>query len=268
MAEIMTSVKVVNSAIRTLIAAGLLGAVGYGGYFGYENYIKPGMNAKQAVEDLEALEKEFAIQQQALAEKTEQLEVVQVENEKLQTSLKLLKVDRRMANVEVLELGTDENGRPEMLVRFTEIDQNGNPVGASRDFSLSGDRLYIDCWVVNFEDKYVEEADALRSASLCVFKSIYGDIDGPRNAHSLDQESVSSGAPGVYRDDQQSAFEQKIWDDFWNVCNDNDKQRELGIRASYGQANYMRVEEGKVYQVQLRSSGSTTIHSLDIADEP
>lgn len=266
MAELMTSVKTINSAVRTVIAAGLLGVVGYGGYFGYENYVKPGMQAKQALADLEALEQEFVAQQKVLAETTANLEQARIENEKLATSLKLLKVDRRMANVEILELGTDEEGRPEMLVRFTEIDRAGNPVGASRDFTLSGDRLYIDCWIVSFDDKYVEEADLLRATSLCVFKSIYGDIDGPRNAHSLDAQSVSAGAPGIYRDEEQNTFEEKIWGDFWNVCNDVEKQRELGIRASYGQANYVRVEEGKVYQVQLRASGGASIHPIEIAN--
>ncbi len=268
MADFMSSVKTINSSVRTGMLALVLGGVGYGGYFGYENYVKPGMQAKQAMADLEDLQSEFNHQKAVLDQTKVDLAETKLANEKLATSLKLLKVDRRMANVEVIEMTTDDDGQPTMLVRFTEIDTQGNPVGAARDFTLAGDRMYIDCWIVSFDDKYIEEADELRATSLCVFKSIYGDIDGPSAAMSLDQESENSNVPGIYRDEEQNAFEQQIWGDFWRVCNDVDKQRELGIRASYGQANYVRAEQGKTYQVHLRSSGGASLRPIEISDVP
>ena len=107
--------------------------------------------------------------------------------------MRLLKIDRRMANVQVLDISKNEIGEPEMLVRFTEVDSDGNVIGAERDFTLTGDKLYIDCWIVTFDDKYVEQADELRSTSLCVFKSIYGNIDGPQGAQSLDRQTEALG---------------------------------------------------------------------------
>lgn len=250
---VMESIKTMNSVIRTLLVLGVAGGLGYGGYVGYEQYVKPGFQAQQAIEELAELREQFKTTQA-------DLERTRKENDRLQTSLKLLKVDRRLAQLKVLEKTTNDEGEPVLLVRFTELDQDGMPVGAERDFELRGDRFYIDCWVVKFQDKYVEQADALRAASLCVFKSIFGDLDGPAGAQPLDV--ASSGAPGVYRDDRQLEFERKIWEDFWNVSNNPDLQDSLGIRASHGEAIYVHAEPGMTYNVSIRSSGATSLEPV------
>lgn len=269
MSELMSKVKTINSAVRTVLATVVLGGIGYGGFLGYQHYVQPSLEAKKAIAELKSLQTAFDLQAQTLSdtqtsltEKTQALNEAIIENEKLNTRLKLLKVDRRVANVEVLDTYESEDGRPEMIVRFTEVDEAGQPVGASRDFTLAGNKMYVDCWTVSFEDDYVEQADELRGASLCVFKSIFGDIDGPNGAMSLDQETQESPVPGIYRDEKKNAFEQKIWSDFWNVCNDMQRQQELGIRASYGDAIYVQVVKGQVYQIKLRSSGIVSLTPL------
>ena len=268
MSDLTTKVKTLNSVVRTGLAVTLLGAVGYGGYFGYNNYVKPGMEAQAAKEDLSKLQVKFDAQNEALTKLKgdfDQQAVVLTETtkekEKLQTSLKLMKVDRRMANVKVLETGKRDDGQPYMLVKFSEIDPAGNVVGVERDFELNGNKLFVDCWIVSFEDEYVESGDPLRAASLCVFKNIFGNIDGPMGAKSLDQSNTNR-PPGIYNDEAANEFEQKIWSDFWGVSNDPEKQKELGIRASYGDAPNIVVEEGKTYQIMVRASGGASIKPL------
>ena len=125
MSEIMNNVKTVNSVVRTLMLLGVTGAVGYGGWFGYENYVRPGFEAKRAIADLESMKAEFAAQ-------SEEMKKISAVNERLETSLKLLKVDRRIANVKVMEKGTDDEGQPFIEVRFTEINEYGDIVGSPR----------------------------------------------------------------------------------------------------------------------------------------
>jgi hypothetical protein len=270
MAEFMSHVKTVNSSIRTLLVLGICGVVGYGGYFGYENYVKPSQEAKKAIADLETLKQDFEVQSEELAQSQSKLKVKTVElgqakelNERLATSMKLLKVNRRIANIKVLKKGTDEDGNPTMDVSFTEVDEDGRDVGAAKIYTVSGSKFYVDGWVVAFDDKYIEDADELRGASLFVFKSIYGDAEAPKDAQRLDVET--NGRPGIYGDDDKSEFENKIWSDFWRVSNDTHMQQELGIRAVHGQSSYIQGKEGKTYQVELRASGST---SLKVVNEP
>lgn len=267
MSEFMSNVKTVNSAVRTVMVVGACSVVGYGGWFGYQNYVKPSVEAKQAMADLETLKTEFEKQDALLKKKSEQLAQTSEElktsqelNDRLETSMKLLKVDRRMAHVTVLEMNKDEEGKPYMEVSFTEVDEDGQPVGPPKNYTLQGERLYIDGWIATFDDQYVESADELRSASLFVFKSIYGDAERPRDAQRLDVASENS--PGIYKDERKRAFEEKIWSDFWRVCNDDQLQRELGIRTSNGHASYVQPKVGKTYVVKIRASGGMELDPL------
>lgn len=255
MSNFMSNLKTLNSVVRTGLLLGFLGLFGYGSWFGYERYVKPGLQAEAAIAEAARLEKELA----ASLEKQQQLTV---ENDRMQTSLKLLKTDRRIANVEIMEKSQDEDGSPVMEVRFTEVDENGDAVGASRDYTLKGDQFFIDCWIATFEDKYIEEADELRNASLFAFKSIYGDAERPRDAQRLDSDS-NDRPPGIYDDHRKRDFEQKIWRDFWAVCNNRARQKELGIRAAYGQANHLVAEAGQRYQVVIRSSGGVSLTPIE-----
>jgi hypothetical protein len=256
----MNNVKTVNSSVRTILMLGLVGVVGYGGYFGYENYVKPSQQAKQAIADLETLKQDFEEQAIELKRTSVDLAESNLQNQRLETSIKLLKVDRRIANLEVLDKGKDEDGNPFMEVGFTEVDEYGDELGSTKNYTIQGSKLYIDGWVVAFEDKYIEKADELRGASLFVFKSIYGDGEAPRDAQRLDTDS--NARPGVYDSDEKSDFENQIWSDFWSVCNDVDKQQDLGIRTSHGQASYIMGKKGKTYQVELRASGKMGIKAI------
>jgi hypothetical protein len=256
MSDMINNVKTINSAMRTLMLLGVTGAVGYGGWFGYQTYVKPGFEAKQAIADLADLREEFDAQSKEMA-------AVQELNDRLETSMKLLKVDRRIANIKVLEKGVDDEGQPYLEVRFSEVNEYGEIIGSPRDFTLRGEKFYIDGWVATFEDKYIEDADELRAASLFVFKSIYGDAERPMDGQRLDTQTVEFGPPGIYKSDRQTAFEQQIWNDFWQVCNNRKLQKELGIRASQGQASYLEAEEGRTYQVNIRSSGGMSLTPLD-----
>ena len=262
MSKFMENVKTINSVTRTGIFLVTSVVVGYLGFAGYKHYIEPGLEAKQAKEELEELQLVLANQQQEIASARKEIEQTQAENGRLKVSMQLMKIDRRMGKVKVLASSVNDAGEPIMNVRFTEYNELGDQIGASRDFELRGNNMYIDCWVVKFGDKYVEENDALRSASLCVFKGIYGNLDGPEGSQSLDSDSIDE-FPVVYGQQRKTDFEQQIWSDFWELANDSESQEDYGIRAIHGQANYLRVKEGQTYEVTVRSSGAASLHPID-----
>lgn len=254
MSQTMDNVKTINSAVRTLMMLAVAGGLGYVGYMGYTEYIQPGLMAKQEVQEL----------RRANEDQAEQLRKAELENDRLATINKLMKVEGRVANLEVLEKGVDEDGQDYLEVRFTEVDEEGDPIGTTRDYTLTGNTFFIDCWVAKFEDKYVEQVDELRGQSLVMFKSIFGNDQKPSEAFSLDDSSQR--VPKRYQTDRQSEFEAKIWSDFNAVCNDREKQKELGIRAIHGQANYLPPEEGRTYQIKLRSTGDVSLTPLTAKD--
>lgn len=260
MAGAIEGIKAINSVVRTFLVLGVAGLVGYGGYHGYHQFVVPAGEAREAKEKLEAVSRQNAELQNKVAEQTVRLDELQRLNDKLQTSLKLIKLDRRVAWIRVREKGKAEDGTPFMDVEFVEMDREGKkPAAEPLSYRLRGERLYVDCWLVKFEDRYVEDADLLRNATLCVFKEIYGDLDGPSSAQKLDRASGDQMVPAGYNDAAVNEFERRIWYDFWRVANSSALQRELGIRAAHGQANNILAEAGQTYIVELRASDGVTL---------
>ena len=103
----------------------------------------------------------------------------------------------------------------------------------------------------------IEQADLERGTSLLLFKRIFGSGQKPDDGYPLDE--VGSAPKAYARGGKMSDFERKIWDDFWNIANDSEKAKQLGIRAAHGGAPFMKVEKGKSYRILLRASGDPTI---------
>jgi len=151
----------------------------------------------------------------------------------------------------------EATGETSSLIEFVELNDEGHPIDTPRQFRIRGDTVYIDGWVVKFEDKYVEQADLERGTSLLLFKRIFGSGQKPDDGYPLDE--VGSAPRAYARGGKMSDFERKIWDDFWNIANDAERAKQLGIRAAHGGAPFMKVEKGKSYRILLRSSGDPTI---------
>jgi hypothetical protein len=272
MPSTMENISTINSFMRTILAMIVLGAVGVGSYFGYTTYNKNEIAARQSAADLakvnEALklkEQEVAAKAAEIAEKTKQLQEKEVQIaalakdvERLQTSLALMKVNHRLAKLTVTNQGTDEStGQLFSLVEFVELNDEGDPIDTPREFRVPGEQVYIDSLLVKFDDKYVEQADIERGTSLILFNRIFGDKQQPADGFPLDEKDAR---PKAYaRAGKMTDLERKIWGDFWNIANDEQLAKELGIRAAHGGAVSMKVQKGKTYHIDMRSTGEITI---------
>lgn len=243
--QTIEGVKTINSAIRTGMLLVFLGIFSYFGWAGYNQWIRPGLEAEKIKAEMAALQLQFEAQQAELV--------------KTQTALKLLKVDRRRAYIDVLETGIEEEtDEPFFIAKFTEVDAEGVPLAEPRTFRLRGKLLFVDSWVVKFDDKHVEASDPLRSTSLCLFKSIYGDMDERSGGYPLDQNDPNIST--AYGDrDPQNKFEAQIWDEFWELANNPQLQEQMGIRSNHGTVSYIQVLSGMTYQVDLRASDGLSL---------
>ena len=90
-----------------------------------------------------------------------------------------------------------------------------------------------------------------------LFKRLFGNDQKPDDGYPLDEHGA---APKAYaRGGKMSDFERAIFDDFWSIANDKDKAAEKGIKANYGNADYIKVQPGKTYKVELRASSGPKI---------
>lgn len=254
MGSVTEAVKTFNSTIRTLALAGLVGVVGTGAYIGYQHFT--------------ARERELLAKQVELTEVQAKLTSLEAELvakaahiEKLETAMHLLKTDQRLAKLNVVKVEKDDQEKVvESVLEFVELSPNGEPLSDPKQFTITGDVVYIDNWVVKFDDKFVEEADIQRGTSLVLFRRAFSEHQQPSEGFSLDE--VGTRPQAYAHGGAISEFEKELWSQFWEIANNPIKANEMGIRAANGEAISIQVREGMSYNLQLRSSGGLSFQPV------
>jgi len=255
MGSMMENVKTVNSAVRTILLTAVVGIVAYGGYYGYSEYTKNERILKAQADKIRLANEEVDRLGREVIAKVAQIE-------KLETAMHLLKTDQRLAQLRVISIERDEQGNAvKSKLEFVELSPQGDPLSKPKPMELPGDVIYIDNWVIKFDDRYVEKGDIERGTSLCLFRRVFSEDTLPSEGITLDEVGMR---PQAYsRGGAMSEFEKKLWDDFWEFANDPKKAAEMGIRAANGEAVSIKVREGKVYNIVLRASGGLSITPVD-----
>ena len=204
--------------------------------------------------ELEAREATIARQEADLAQKEREIQALELAN-------RLLKVQHRLARIEVLAQGasTEDPDSVRTTVRFTELGPDGEPIGPGKTLTIEGKTLYVESLVIQFEDRYVEQGDALRGTSLCLFRRLFGEDQSPSEGLPLDSAGQQ---PIVYGGDTTGEpVHRALWERFWDYANDPDLARELGVRALQGEAPFIEARPGKSYRLELRSAGGLVIEA-------
>lgn len=284
MGRINETIHNVNNTLRTLLMLVLVGGAGLGGYKAYELYNEPQQQLadkqaelQQTRDKLQLANDDLAARRTEIAELGTQLNEKSAQIERLEVAMRLLKVRRRLARLTVLDQreqpaseatpadaaasGDAEQKSLKTRIEFVEVDEEGNPIGEAKPLEIDGDMVYVDYLRVTFDDKYVEQSDLDRSTAIALFQRIFGEHQDPASGYPLD--TVGTRPSAYARGTEMSDFERKIWNDFWLIANDNQKAAELGIHAAHGAAVSMRVQPGKTYELELRSTGDITIKPLE-----
>ncbi len=240
--------------IGSLILILIFGFVAYG-LWGLYQHVMQRVNLEKEVGQLREELKIQSEENKALRSKNQEL---MREVERLRLANRLLKVDTRLAILDVLrQEGSPTEQNLRTTVVFQEVDSTGRPIAPRHQFTIDGDVLYIDAWVAKFQDQFVELGDEFRGGSICLFRRLFGENQKPSEGLVLDLEGDS---PGAYREGREvSEFEREIWANFWKLANDPAQAEKRGLRAVHGEAVYMKLVPGTRYRIQLRSSDGLTI---------
>ncbi|MDH3719492.1 MAG: hypothetical protein OES79_15330, partial [Planctomycetota bacterium] len=233
---IFKSLKFMTAIFRALLPPVLLGAVGLAVWFGMETFYP-----------LLALRQQLRDQQRLIAEMTDELEEKSREIQRLETALKLLKVDHRVAQIAVLDQWTKPDSVMMTKLAFAEVDDAGNLLDGYKTFTIEGDVVYVDSWVAKFMDEHVENGVPLRSTSICLFRRLFGEHQRPHDGFALD--AVGSRPAAYSRGSELSSVEREIWENFWQYANDPQRAQQVGLRALQGEAPSIRLVPGKAYWI-------------------
>jgi len=202
--------------------------------------------------DLEQKAEEIRLQAERIERQAQEIR-------RLEVSLHLLKVDHRVARLEILSQteATGKDGEVVTTVRFVELDPAGNEIGVGVTVEVKGKKVYVEGLTIKFNDEFVELGDYLRGTSLCIFTRLFGEDQAPREGHQLDPKYTH---PLPYSgDDLPDPFYDELWRKFWDYANDPEAAAQKGVRAAHGEAPFIDARPGKSYKVELRQSGGLTI---------
>ncbi|MFT7486582.1 MAG: hypothetical protein ACI9F9_002437 [Candidatus Paceibacteria bacterium] len=242
-----------RAAVILLLSA----MTGVAGWWTYNNQeaVRTAVELTKTRAVVETLRVDLGESEALVAERDEEIQ-------ELQVRLSLLKVDHRVARIEVVDQEPSKSN-PESVVttvRFIEFDHDGNPVGAEQEISIEGSRLYLETLVIKFDDDYVEAGEFLRGTSLCLFNRIFSERVAPVDGVKIDQPGTH---PGPYNDGDgtDALFRAELWSKFWDYANDPEAAAAKGVRAIHGEAPFIEMREGKSYKIELRASGGLSIQA-------
>jgi hypothetical protein len=250
--------------LRTIVLGAFLGLAGWWTYFLRDQFV----GHKRALEAIESLEEDIADRDGRIEELdlevgqlSEDLEQAELQIQELEVSMWLLKVNHRVARIEVLEQGpsAEDPSQTITLVRFEEVGPDGELVGPPREIEIKGKVLYIEGLVIKFDDNFVEGGDLLRGTSVAIFKRVFSEHQAPNEGVEIDRPRTH---PLPHRGDNlPDPFYDDLWERFWDYANDPELAATKGVRAMHGEAPSIELRPGKTYRVELRASGGLTIRA-------
>lgn len=267
-----------NTLLRTLLLGGLLAVAGWWTLTAREELNARHRELDEARTQAEELTRTVAQRDEqitklgeTLAERNERIQALHADVaerdrqiERLDIAMQLLKVSARVARIDVLSQGSssEEPERVRTMLRFTEIGPDGEAIAPPRDLVVEGRTIYIESLVVKFQDSFIEQGDALRGTSLCLFRRIFGEEQAPNSGVELDTVGQAPDVYGLGDDRPSDSLHARIWERFWDYANDPDLAVELGIRAIHGEAPFIEARPGKSYWIDLRASDGLSIRPI------
>jgi len=250
-----------NYGLRTAVYGGVVLGAAWGAWRVQSMLDRHEQELADAQDTIAGLRGDVAARDTRIAELDEQVARLREEVQRLQAALRLLKVDHRLARLTVLEQGPapDRPGGVQTRVEFQELGSDDTPLGPARRFTLDGKVAYVDALVIKFEDSYVEQGDALRGTSLCLFRRLFGEFQFPSEGFPLD--SAGQRPLPYAADDADPGFESRLWQRFWDYAHDPEAHAAAGVRALHGEAPFMELRPGRSYVLELRASGGLSLRA-------
>lgn len=198
---------------------------------------------------------------QVTASRERELEQALVESARKQAALEAmierLSRQRRLAQIVVTGQRTGPSGLPaETTLLMVELDAEEKPV-ARHTFRIPGHIAFFDGLVVKFDHEAVATAHPLRGQTVVLLRRVYSEQMAPDQGLPID--AVGQAPAGYAGPEQAVDFERKLWERFWDLCNDPALAAEYGVRVAQGEAVYKPMVAGVLYELSVDAAGGLNL---------
>jgi hypothetical protein len=183
----------------------------------------------------------------------EQKRELEVQKQQLEQIVTRLGTDKRVADLIV----TDRQARGDQIettLLFVEYDRAGKPLDP-RQFKIYGEVAHVEAMVIEFKKDLVIANDPLRGHAVALFTRIFGDQQAPATGGRID---APGHVPAFYRNSsgETTAFEEKLWDKFWELERDAKLREEAGVHVAVGKGVWGPFDADTLYTITLQPDGN------------
>lgn len=175
------------------------------------------------------------------------------ENKTLRQSISNLTEETQIGYAKVIEQ-TERDGRLYTRLIFVETDRKDETVRLlEKEYEIEGDIIHFDALIVKFGSQLVMDG---RERALYLWRRVYGEQMRPADGFPIDEPG---GEPARYRDlcARLSVRDREMfWSEIWALADDNNRLREAGVRAIYGNVVYKRLRPGFIYSFKIDNQGA------------
>jgi hypothetical protein len=182
---------------------------------------------------------------------------LQREKEELVLFAQRLSASRRVAQVSVQGQTPDAAGRPVTTLLWQEIGPNG-VIAAPRKFEVLGTLVYFEAQVIKFAHQFVGEGDPNRSASVALFRRVFGNRQSPDSATPFDR----TAPPRLEGTPEARATSAQLWDRFWELAENPALAEQYGVRVAQFEAPAAEVRTGQIWEITLDAAGGLNLRKM------
>lgn len=182
----------------------------------------------------------------------------------LENMIDRLTRSRRLAQIVVTEQKTGPAGLPtETSLLMVELGPDEQPVGR-HCFTIPGHVAFFDGLVVKFDHDAVATAHPMRGQTIVLLRRVYSEMLAPADGFPID---VAGEVPAGYSGPERPIdFEKKLWERFWDLCNDPALAAEYGVRVAQGEAVYKPMKPGVLYELTVQADGGLNLETRPLPE--
>jgi len=168
-----------------------------------------------------------------------------------------LSASRRVGQVNVVEQKPDGAGRPVTTLLWQEVGPDG-VIGWPQTLEVIGTLVYFEAWVIKFAHEFVAEGDPQRSASVALFRRVFGERQSPDSAPQFDRET----RPAPEETPEARALHARLWSRFWDLVDDPRLAAQYGVRVAQCEAPAVQVKSGQIWEITLDAAGGLNLKKI------
>jgi len=174
------------------------------------------------------------------------------DNQKLKAAISSLVQEDQIGFAKVVRQET-RDGKLYTTLRFVET-ARGDMLRKvlEKEYEIEGDVVHFDTLIVTFSDQAVMDGKA---RSLYLWRRVYGEHQSPSDGFPIETPGTNPERYAGLLRELKLPERQMFWEAIWDLANDPEALRDLGIKAIYGNAVYKRLRPGLIYVFKIGADG-------------